>query len=132
METDKRFLIKMRIFINIVAIITFVMQSISFVLNVLIQKKQGCTIDSLYSYFMVTAFLCSVLVVILFAIMYNLYCKFLKVKILNYFFCLVSLLGTYIHIWQLFIHNDFVLTSFVLLLFDLYVFRKIVGNLLGL
>lgn len=120
----------MRIFINIIAIIAFIMQSISFVLNVLIQKKPECTIDSLYSYFVVTAFLCSVLVVVLFVILYNFDSMFLKIKILNCFFFLVGLLGTYIHVWQLFMHNDFVLTSFVLLLFDFYVFRKIVGNLL--
>ena len=120
----------MRIFINIVAIIAFVMQSVSFVLNALIQKKPECTRDSLYSYFVVTAFLCSVLVVVIFVIMYNFDFKFLKNKNLNCFFCLVGLLGAYIHIWQLFMHNDFVLISFVLLLFDIYVFYKIQGNLI--
>lgn len=118
----------MRIVINIVAIIAFVMQSISFVLNALIQKKPECTKDSLYSYFVVTAFLCSVLVVVLFVIMYNFDFKFLKNKILNCFICFFVLLGTYIHIWQLFMHNDFVLISFVLLLFDIYIFYKIRGN----
>lgn len=120
----------MRIIINIVAIITFIMQSISFVLNALIQKKPECTIDSWYSYFLVVAFLCSILVVVLFVILYNFESKFLRIKILNYFFLLIGLLGTYIHVWQLYMHNDFVLTSLVLLLFDSYVFCRILSNLL--
>lgn len=121
----------MKIFINIIAGIAFIMQSVSFVLNALIQKKPECAINSLYSYFVVTAFFCSVLVVVLFVIMYNFNFKFLKIKILNcFFFFLVGLLGTYIHIWQLFMHHDFVLISFVLLLYDIYIFCKILGNLL--
>lgn len=118
----------MRIFINIIAIIAFVIQSFSFVLNVLIQKKPESTIDSLYSYFVVIASLCSVLVIVLFILLYNFDFKFLKTKILNCFFCIVGFLGTYIHIWQLFIHNDFVLTSFVLLIFDIYIFCKILSS----
>lgn len=68
----------MRIFINIIAIIAFIIQSFSFVLNVLIQKKPESTIDSLYSYFVVIASLCSVLVIVLFVLLYNFDFKFLK------------------------------------------------------
>lgn len=130
MENNKKDISKVGPVTNTIAVIAFVIQSIFVVFNVLIQKKPESATNTMYNDFVAIAFFCSALVVVLFVILYNFNFEFLKNKNLNYLFCLVSLLGTYIHFWQLFTHKGFALLSFVLIIFDLYVFYKISRNLM--
>lgn len=123
------FYIKMKIIINIVASIVFIVQFVSFVFNALNLKKPGCTIDSLYNYFVIIAYLCSLFAVIIFAVQYNFKAKYLNNKLLNCIFLIIVMLGTYIHLSQLLLLKDFVLTSCILLLFDIYIIHKILRNL---
>ena len=119
----------MRIFINTIAVFSFIVQFIPFVFSVLNQNKPEHTIDILYNYFLFIAYLCSLLVVVVFVILYNFNTKAINNKWLNSIFLCVVILGTYIHISQLFVLKDFVLTSCILVGFDFYVLYKILGNL---
>ncbi|MPM24145.1 hypothetical protein SDC9_70626 [bioreactor metagenome] len=118
----------MKIVINTIAVIVLSVQFFSFVFNALNQKKPESTLDSLCNYFNVTALLCSLLSVVIFIALYNFNSKFLKKKLLNYIMLIIVLLGIYVHITQVFVLNDFVLTSCVLLLFDYYIMRNILKS----
>lgn len=119
----------MKILINIVAFIAFVGQFFSFVFNALNQKKPECAVESVYDNFIFVAFLCSLITVGIFVVQYNFDFKLLKTKVANSFFLVITVLGIYIHVMQLIVLNDFLLTSCVLLLFDYYIMRKILSNL---
>lgn len=119
----------MKIIINIVTSIVFIVQFVSFVFNALNLKKPECSIDTLYNYFVIIAYLCSLFAVIIFAVQYNFKAKFLNNKLLNIVFLIIIMLGTYIHLSQLLLLKDFVLTSCILLLFDIYIIHKILRNL---
>lgn len=129
METDKGFLDKMKIFVNVIASIVFVVQFISFFINVLNQKASESTMESLYHYFVITAFLCSICTIVIFGVMYNFNFKALHKKTTNYILLVITMLGLYIPILQIFVLNDFVLTSCVLLIFDSYTMLKIMNYL---
>ena len=120
---------QMRITINLLALIVFVVQIISFVFNVLTLKKPKCTADALYNCFIFTAFLCSLLTVVIFVVQYNFNAMLLKKKSVNCLLLIIVMLGTYIHISQLFILNDFIIPSCILLLIDIYVLPKIMKNI---
>lgn len=120
----------MKVFVNVIASIVFVVQFISFFLNVLNQEEVKNTIESMYHYFYITAYLCSLFTVVFFILVYNFTPKSLHQKVTNYIIIVVSILGLYIPILQLFELNDFVLTSFILLIFDSYTILKVLNNLL--
>ena len=119
----------MRIAINIIAIFAFIMQSISFVFGVLNLRRPECVIDSIYNHFIFISFLCSQVTVVIFIAIYNFDLKAHRIKLLNYIYLIIVMLGSYIHITQLIVFNDFILTSCILLFFDCYIFRKIHHNL---
>ena len=119
----------MKIVINTIAVIVLSVQFFSFAFNALNQKKSESTLESLYNYFNFTALLCSLLSVVIFIAVYNFNSKFLKKRFPNCIMLIIALLGIYVHITQVFVLNDFVLTSCVLLLFDYYIMRNILNNL---
>lgn len=116
----------MRIVINIIALIVFVAQSVSFVLNALTLRKPECVTDSLYNFIFIIAFLSSLIAIIVFAVLYNL--KFLlhKKKVLSYSLITIVILSIYIHIWHVLILKDFIMTSCVSLLFDYYIIHILI------
>lgn len=118
----------MRIIINIVAFVAFIMQSISFVFNALIQKKPECYTETLYSVFLLTAYVCSLLSVWIFVFMYNFNISLLRKKYVFFFLLMIVLLGCYIHLMQLFVIQDFIITSCSMLLFDCYVIAKVLPS----
>lgn len=131
METDKGILDEMKIFVNVIVSIVFVVQFISFFINVLNQKAFESTMESLYHYFILTAFLCSICTIAIFGLMYNFNFKALQKIKTNYILLVITILGLFIPILQIFVLNDFVLTSCVLLIIDSYTIFKIMNNLVA-
>ena len=129
METDKGFLIKMKIIVNVIASIVFIVQFISFFIIVLNQMAPESTMESLYYYFVLTASLCSICTIAIFGVIYNFNFKTLHKKKTNYIFLVITILGLYIPILQIYLLNDFVLASCVLLILVSYNMLKIMKNL---
>lgn len=129
METDKGFLIKMKIIVNVIASIVFIVQFISFFIIVLNQKAPESTMESLYYYFVLTASLCSICTIAIFGVIYNFNFKTLHKKKTNYIFLVITILGLYIPILQIYLLNDFVLASCVLLILVSYNMLQIMKNL---
>ena len=73
----------MKIIINTIAFIAFIMQFISFVFSALNQKKPQSVIESLHNDFVFIASFCSLFVVVIFVVQYNFDFKFLKQKFPN-------------------------------------------------
>ncbi len=119
----------MRVLINIIACIAFGSQLFSFVLNALNMKKPETEIESLNNEFVLVAYICSLLSVPIFFVLYNFGLKFAKLKFLNIVFLGIMLLGGYVLCGQLFVLNDFILTSCVILLFNVYSLRKVLSYL---
>lgn len=119
----------MRLFINTIAFIVFILQFFVFVFSVLNLKKPENAIETLYNYFVFSAFLCSLITIAVFVIQYNCHFKLLKKKVLDSFFLIIVMIGMYVPIAQLWIFNDFILTSCLLLLIDCYVMGIILSNL---
>jgi len=129
-EADKGIL-EMKILVNVISSFVFFVQFISFVLNILNQEEPESTIESLYQYFYITTFLCSLCTVVFFVVTYNFNFKAQQKKVTNCLFLVITILGLYIPILQIFVLNDFVLTSCVLLIFDSYTLLKIMKNLVS-
>ena len=113
----------MKIIINIVAFITFIVQFLSFVYNVLTLKKPSCLIEELYNYFAFSAFLCSLMTVAIFLVQYNFNAGILNKKSVNCLLLVIVLLSIYICVWQIFVLHDFFLSSCILLIFNFYIIR---------
>ena len=125
MAKEKRNLDKMKILVNIIAIISFVAQLLPFAFGALNQKRPRSIMETLYSDFIIFAYICSLITIVIFVIQYNFDIKSLKKKTINYIFLVVLLGGIYIHVSQLLVLDDFILISCILLLFDFYIMRKI-------
>ena len=119
----------MKVIINTIAFITFLMQSIVFSFGALNQKKPKCTEELLYNYFVVLAFLCSLLTIVIFVVQYNLKNRMFEKKWINCILLIITILGIYINLYQLFVLTDFIITSFITLLFDVYIIRNIINRL---
>lgn len=117
----------MRVLINIIACIVFGLQLFSFLLNALNMKKPET--ESLNNEFVLVVYICSLLSVPIFFVLYNFGLKFAKLKFLNIVFLGIMLLGGYVLCGQLFVLNDFILTSCVILLFNVYSLRKVLSYL---
>lgn len=117
----------MKIVINIIAFFVFIVQFFSFAFSALNQKEPECTKELLYSCFMLFAIFCSLITIPIFAILYNCKFKLLKERIPNYIILVIVLLGSYIHISQLLSLHNFIITSCILLLFDIYIIRKVLS-----
>ena len=121
----------MKVIINTIAFITFLMQSIAFTLGVLNQKKPTCTEELLPNYFIFTALLCSLLTIVIFIVQYNFKNKILEIKWLNCLLLIITILGIYVNLYQIFERADFIIISFIMLLFDIYVIRNIINLFLN-
>ncbi len=121
----------MRGIINTIAFITFLMQSIVFTFGVLNQKKPTCTEEMLYNYFIITALLCSLLTIVIFIVQYNFKNKILEIKWLNCLLLIITILGIYVNLYQIFERADFIIISFIMLLFDICVIRNIINLFLN-
>jgi amino acid transporter len=119
----------MKVIINTIAFITFLMQSIVFSFGALNQKEPKCTEELLYNYFVVLAFLCSLLTIVIFVVQYNLKNRMFEKKWINCILLIITILGIYINLYQLFVLTDFIITSFIMLLFDVYIIRNIINRL---
>lgn len=128
METNKRFLVGMKILVNTIAFIAFIVQFLSFVFNAFTMKEPGTTMESLYNDFIFISFLCSGIIVLVFILLYNFRCKFLTYKVSRFFFIVIAVIAAYAYLWQLFVQKDLILMSSVLLLIDGYVVCKALGN----
>lgn len=131
MEPNNQSFVKMKVLINIIAVIALIVQSIFSIFNILIMKHPETFSQSLYNDFVFISSLCSCIIVFIFLLLYNSKNIKLKNKIISIIFLIIATLATYIHINQLFVLNDMILTSVVLLLIDGYVVHAIWKNLLG-
>lgn len=120
----------MKTIINIIALIAFIIQSLSFVLNVLCMKRPETDMAILWNYFVILLYSCSDIIVLVFILYYNYNFKILKHKVLNYLVILIVMLAGYIHVWQIIVLRDFILTSCVLILLDIYIANKNIQNII--
>lgn len=111
----------MKLFINIAAIISFIIQSIFSIFNLLMLKKPESFGQSLYNDFLIISIPCSCLVVVIFLILYNIYKTHRINRMLTLTFGLIAVFASIIHICQLLILKDLIVTSLVLLLIDGFV-----------
>ena len=126
METDQRFLVRMKIIVNIIAGIAFIVQFAFSAFSMLTMQKPITINEILYNYMLLVALPCSSIIVLLFLLLYNFNYKFLNNKIINVFFSVIGILALYIHAYQLFVLHDLILISVVLLLIDCYVIIRVI------
>lgn len=111
----------MRHIINILVSIATICQFFASVFNMLNMKKPETIEDSLYNDFVLIGCSCSFIIGLIFILIYNFRYKFLNSKAINFSFLVIVLFAVYVHIYQLFIHNDLMLVSGILLLVDIFV-----------
>ena len=111
----------MRHIINILVSIATICQFFVSVFNMLNMKKPETIEDSLYNDFVLIGCSCSFIIGLIFILTYNFRCKFLNSKTINLSFLVIVLFAVYVHIYQLFIQNDLMLVSGILLLVDIFV-----------
>lgn len=120
----------MKTFINTIAVIAFIIQSLSSVLNVLCMKKPEDDIAVLWDSFAILLYSCSDITVLVFILYYNFDFKILRNKMLNFLVILIVMLAGYIHVWQLIVLRDFIITSCILVLFDICIASKSIQNII--
>ena len=111
----------MRHIINTLVSIATICQFFASVFNMLNMKKPETIEDSLYNDFVLIGCSCSFIIGLIFILTYNFRCKFLNSKTINLSFLVIVLFAVYVHIYQLFIQNDLMLVSGILLLVDIFV-----------
>lgn len=111
----------MRHIINILVSIATICQFFGSVFNMLNMKKPETIEDSLYNDFVLIGCSCSFIIGLIFILIYNFRYKFLNSKAINFSFLVIVLFAVYVHIYQLFIQNDLMLVSGILLLVDIFV-----------
>jgi len=127
METDQRFLVRMKIIVNMIAGIAFIVQFAFSAFSMLTMQKPITINEIFYNNMLLVALPCSSIIVLLFLLLYNFNYKFLNNKIINVFFFVIGILALYIHAYQLFVlHEDLMLISVVLLLIDCYVIIRVI------
>ena len=111
----------MRHIINTLVSIATICQFFASVFNMLNMKKPETIEDSLYNDFVLIGCSCSFIIGLIFILIYNFRYKFLNSKAINFSFLVIVLFAVYVHIYQLFIQNDLMLVSGILLLVDIFV-----------
>lgn len=111
---------KMKILINTIVAIAFLMQLVAFVFGALICKRADDGMGTILQFVHFVAYICSLLVVIIFGVIFNYRIKSLNNSFLIYLMLVVALLAAYIHVLQIVYMNDFILVSCILLMVDLY------------
>ena len=120
----------MKTFINSIAVIVFIIQFLSFILNAFCMQKAEDTLTILRNGFVFFSYFCSDIIVFVFILFYNFDFVFLKKKILNLIVFLVVIPAGYIHVWQIIRQRDFFLSSSILILFDIYIIYRISQNII--
>ncbi len=126
METNQRFLVRMKIIVNIIAGIAFIVQFAISAFSMLSMQKPITINEIFYNNMLLVALPCSSIIVLLFLLLYNFNYKFLNNKIINVFFFVIGILALYIHAYQLFVLHDLILISVVLLLIDCFVIIRVI------
>lgn len=126
METDQRFLVRMKIIVNMIAGIAFIVQFAFSAFSMLSMQKPITINEIFYNNMLLVALPCSSIIVLLFLLLYNFNYKFLNNKIINVFFFVIGILALYIHAYQLFVLHDLIVISVVLLLIDCYVIIRVI------
>lgn len=114
----------MKILVNTIAGIIFIIQFMSAVFNACIMRKPANFMEKIIDDFIVISCFCSVTIVIVFLLMYNRTCKCIKGKTANIIIMFFVLYAAYVHLAQIFIQHDFIWSSCILLLIDCYVMGK--------
>ena len=109
----------MKLLINTIVFIAFIMQFIAFFLGAFSLKKVENALTQILHEFHLVAYLCSLLVAIIFVVEYNY--RLNEKKSWNSILLIIALLAIYIHVSQIFVLNDFIVTSLILLVTDLYI-----------
>ena len=126
MEIDQRFLVRMKIIVNMIAGIAFIVQFAFSAFSMLSMQKPITINEIFYNNMLLVALPCSSIIVLLFLLLYNFNYKFLNNKIINVFSFVIGILALYIHAYQLFVLHDLILISVVLLLIDCYVIIRVI------
>ena len=114
----------MRMIINIIAIIALAIQSFSFMVNIFCMKKPDDYLNAMWNYFSIFNYLCSVIVPFIFILYYNFNFKLFHYKFFNAIILLIVLFAGCVYLYQIAILRDFILTSFILILFSIYIAKK--------
>ena len=109
----------MKLFINSIVIIAFIMQFIAFFFGVATLKKSENTLTLILHEFHFVAYICSLLVAIIFFVVFNY--RMNEKKSWNSILLIIALLAIYVYISQIIVLNDFIVTSLILLVTDLYI-----------
>lgn len=118
----------MRILINSIMAIVFVMQVLSTMLNAFNMQKSDDAWIIVRNCFIFVSFICSDIIVIVFVLLYNFDFEFLKKKTVNCILFLISVIAGCVHIYQIVGLKDFFVISCLLILIDMYVICRIVQN----
>ena len=119
----------MKLFINTIVFIAFIMQFIAFFLGVTSLKKAENTLTLILHEFHFVAYICSLLVAIIFFVVYNY--RMNEKKSLNSILLIIALFAIYIYTSQIFVLNDFIATSLILLTTDIYIILKSLKRIMG-
>ena len=84
----------------------------------------------LWDSFAILLYSCSDITVLVFILYYNFDFKILRNKMLNFLVILIVMLAGYIHVWQLIVLRDFIITSCILVLFDICIASKSIQNII--
>lgn len=126
MEVNNRFLVKMRIIINILVIISTILQFLVSVFNMLNMSKPETFEDSMYNCFVLVSCFCSFMVGFIFIMIFNFKYKPIENIIIKASFLIVALFALYVHLYQIFVQKDLILASCVLFLVDVHIGQKII------
>ena len=78
----------------------------------------------MWVYFSIIYYLCSVIVPFIFLLYYNFHFKLFHYKFFNAIILLIVLFAGCVYLYQIAILRDFILTSFILILFSIYIAKK--------
>ena len=78
----------------------------------------------MWVYFSIIYYLCSVIVPFSFLLYYNFNFKLFHYKFFNAIILLIVLFAGCVYLYQIAILRDFILTSFILILFSIYIAKK--------
>lgn len=116
----------MKNIINILVIITTILQFLVSVFNMLNMSKPETSEDSMYNSFVLISCFCSFMVGFIFVLIFNFKYRFLENKIILSAFLIVALFASYVHLYQIFVQKDLILASCILFIVDVFVGLKVI------
>ncbi len=120
---------EMRILITTIAGIALVIQAVAAFFDIFTMRKTVTLSETLFNDFVFISSLCSFIVVLIFILIYIFKNRFLENKVANLFFLYIVFYAAYVHLYQIFLQKDFILTSCILLPIDCYVVYKSIKHL---